>query len=247
MEEIEYEVYKEELPKYMAGYSGHKSLDKKPKKVYKIIHSKFIPGYMGYVPSIKPENKFGESYGKETSQSLSGQIRKGPDIPSHIRYTSLSREHFIDQSRVKTLPTSLLLGVKDKVFSYKKPLSFDTLNKYYGVTPSKQEKKLCEKQNYEKNYLKFWDFIDKNELDYEEKKISDFKSNNMAYWGVKPDIKEIHPDLKYDPIVGYMGTSKGIASENIIGMSYKKTLQYIEDMNNKKINERYEMFKSYEK
>ena len=70
MKEIEYEVYKEELPKYMAGYGGHKSLDKKPKKVYKIIPNKYIPGYMGFVPSIKSENKFGESYEKETSESI---------------------------------------------------------------------------------------------------------------------------------------------------------------------------------
>ena len=246
MEEIEYEVYKEELPKYMAGYGGYKSLDKKPKKIYKIIHTKYIPGYMGYVPSIKSENKFGESYGKETSQSLSGKIHKGSDIPPNILYTSISREQYKDQSRVKTIPTSHLLGVRDKIFSYKKPLSFDTINKFYGVNPNKKDKKICEKQNYEKDYLKFWDFVEKNELDCKEKKRSDFNINNMAYWGVKPDIKEVHPDMKFDPIVGYMGTSRGIASENIIGMSFKKSLKYIEDMDNKKINDRYQMF-NYEK
>ena len=247
MDEIEYEVYKEELPKFMAGYGGHKSLDKKPKKIYKIIPKKFIPGYMGYVPSIKSENKFGESYGKETSESLSGKIPKGQDVPPHIRYTSISREKYIDQRRIKTIPTSQLLGVKDRTSHYKKPLPFDTLNKYYGVQPNKRDKKICEQQNYEKDYLKFWDFVDKNELDYEEKKRTDFKDNNMAYWGVKPDIKEIYPDMKYDPIVGYMGTTRSVTAENIIGLSFKKSLKYVEEMNNKKMNDRYEMFKSYEK
>ena len=247
MEEIEYEVYKEELPKYMAGYGGHKSLDKKPKKIYKIVPNKYIPGYMGFVPSIKSENKFGESYGKETSESISGKIPKGADIPPHVRYTSISRDHFIDQSRVKTIPTSRLLGVRDKIVNYKKPLSFETLNKFYGVNINKRDKKICENQIYEKNYLKFWDFIDKNELDFEEKKRSDFKDNNMAYWGVKPDIKEIYPDMKYDPIVGYMGTTRSITAENIIGMSFKKSLKFVEEMNDKKINDRYEKFKTFEK
>ena len=242
MEEIEYEVYKEELPEFMAGYGGHKSLDKKPKKTYKIIHNKYIPGYMGYVPSIKAENKFGESYGKETSESLAGKIPKGSDVPPYVRYTSISREQFIDQSKVKTIPTSRLLGVKDKIIKYKKPLSFDTINKYYGVDPNKRDIKICEREQYEKNYLKFWDFVDKNELDFEEKKRSDFKSSNMSYWGVKPEIKELHPEMKLDPIVGYMGNTRSITAENIIGMSFKKSLNFIEEMNNKKMNDRYKMF-----
>ena len=170
MDEIEYEVYKEELPKFMSGYGGHKSLDKKPKKRYKIIHDKFIPGYMGYVPSIISENKFGESYGKETSESLSGKIPKGNDIPPKIRYTSVSHEHYIDQSRINTISTSRLLGVKDKIFSYKKPLSIITSNKFYGVDTSKKNKNIYEKHSFEEDYLKFWDFLDKNELDFEEKK-----------------------------------------------------------------------------
>ena len=242
MEEIEYEVYKEELPEFMEGYGGHKSLDKKPKKTYKIIHNKYIPGYMGYVPSIKAENKFGESYGKETSESLAGKIPKGSDVPPYVRYTSISHEQFIDQNRVKTIPTSRLLGVKDKIIKYKKPLSFDTINKYYGVSPNKRDEKICERENYEKNYLKFWDFVNKNELDFEEKKRSDFKTNNMAYWGVKPEIRELHHEMKLEPIVGYMGNIRSITAENIIGMSFKKSLNFIKETNNKKMNDRYKKF-----
>ena len=37
MDEIEYEEYKEELPEFMAGYGGHKSLDKKRKKRIDLI------------------------------------------------------------------------------------------------------------------------------------------------------------------------------------------------------------------
>ena len=34
-----------------------------------------IIGYCGYVPSIKSENAFGESYGKTTGASVSGNIK----------------------------------------------------------------------------------------------------------------------------------------------------------------------------
>ena len=34
-------------------------------------------GYSGYVPSIKAENVFGESYGKTTGASVSGSIPQG--------------------------------------------------------------------------------------------------------------------------------------------------------------------------
>ena len=234
MDEIEYEEYKEELPEFMAGYGGHKSLDKKKKKIYKIIHTKHIPGYTGFVPSIKSENKFGESYGKETSESISGTIPKGTDVPSYVRYTSLSRNNFIDQSRVHTIPTSRLLGVRDKSVSYRKPISFNTLNKYYDVKPNRRERRDCEKQIYEQDYLKFWDFVDQNELDFEEKKKTGFKVNNMAYWGVKPELKEIHPEMRYEPIVGYMGNIRSVTAENVIGMSFKKSLDFVDELNNKK-------------
>ena len=82
----------------------------------------------------------------------------------------MPREKFIDKSRIKTIPTSKRLEVKDKIINYKKPLPFDTLKKYYDVNPNKKDKYICEKQNYEKDYLKIWDFVDKNGLDFEEKK-----------------------------------------------------------------------------
>ena len=53
--------------------------------------------------------------------------------------------------------------------------------------------------------------------------------------------------MKYDPIVGYMGTTRSVTAENIIGMSFKKSLKYVEEMNDKKINDRYERLKTYEK
>ena len=59
----------------------------------------------------------------------------------------------------------------------------------------------------------------------------------MAYWGVKPELKEIHPEMRYDPIVGYMGNIRSVTAENVIGMSFKKSLDFVEELNNKKYND----------
>ena len=109
--EVVYQTYKEELPEYMAGYTGHIPTVQKEEFVNQIIHTKHIPGYMGFVSSIKSENKYGESYGKETAQSLAGTIPKGTDVPSYIRYTSTAREDYKERSKVKTQSTAELLGI----------------------------------------------------------------------------------------------------------------------------------------
>ena len=44
----------------------------------------------------------------------------------------------------------------------------------------------------------------------------DFKESNMAYWGVQHEPQELHLELKFDPIPGYMGTTRAIVSENIL-------------------------------
>ena len=95
--DLEYQTYKEQLPEYMAGYTGHIPTVQKEEYINHIVHTKHIPGYMGFVSAIKSENKYGESYGKETAQSLAGTIRKGTDVPSYVRYTSTAREDYKEQ------------------------------------------------------------------------------------------------------------------------------------------------------
>jgi len=97
--EVVYQTYKEELPEYMAGYTGHIPNVEKEEFINRIVHKKHIPGYMGFVSAIQSENKYGESYGKETAQSLAGTIRKGTDVPSYIRYTSTAREDYNGKSK----------------------------------------------------------------------------------------------------------------------------------------------------
>ena len=81
-------------------------------------------GYRGFIKSVKSENKFGESFGKLTQQSLSGTIEKGSDIPPYNRYTSTTRENFINQRQVKIQSTAELLGVQSRKDVYKKVFFF---------------------------------------------------------------------------------------------------------------------------
>lgn len=214
---------------YLSGYTGHIPNIQKEEKINRIIHTKFIPGYMGYVPSIYPENKFSESYGKETAKSLAGTIPKGSDVPPYMRYTSTSRETYINQRNVKTQSTAELLGISSRKISYKKPIPIDTINKYWGVDSIKNDEETIKEQSYKRNYEKFWEFLDSNELDYVEPPVEDFPKSNRQYWGVMPSVQEEHPDLKYDPIPGYQGTVRSVVSENIFGLTYKNSLRSAEN------------------
>ena len=106
----------------------------------------------------------------------------------------------------------------------------DTINKFFGVVGSQNDAEIIEKQNFEKNYEKFWQFLESNELDFVEKKPGDFNESNMAYWGVQHEPQELHPELKFDPIPGYMGTTRAIVSENIFGMTYKNSLRNADEL-----------------
>lgn len=106
--------------KYMPGYTGHIPKIQREENIHKIQYTKHIPGYRGYIESIKAENKFGESYGKLTNKALTGQIEKGSDLPPYSRYTSSSRENFINQRNVKIQSTAELLGVGSRKDIYKK-------------------------------------------------------------------------------------------------------------------------------
>ena len=47
-------------------------------------------GYSGYVPSIKAENHFGESYGKATGASVSGTINQGFTMEPKDKFISMN-------------------------------------------------------------------------------------------------------------------------------------------------------------
>jgi hypothetical protein len=182
---------------YTRGYQGYIPKVQKEEAVNRILHSKHIPGYQGFVHSIKSENKFGESYGSLTSQSLGKKIPTGSDVPSHMRYTSTTRESFINQRNFKAMSTSELLGVTSRKDVYKKPIPVDTINKFWGIDHNKEINDVIQNQACDQSYNKFWSFVDSNKLDYNEKAPEGFVEANNAFWGVDKGVQEIHPGILF--------------------------------------------------
>lgn len=58
------------------------------------LKAQYIPGYQGFVPSIKAENIFGKSYAKNTATAVNKEFDGGFNIPTHQRYLSQNaKEH----------------------------------------------------------------------------------------------------------------------------------------------------------
>ena len=54
-----------------------------------------VPGYQGYVPSIKSENVFGGTYGKTTQGQRQGAyVAAGFDTDDRDRYTSVANQNY---------------------------------------------------------------------------------------------------------------------------------------------------------
>ena len=88
-----------------------------------------------------------------------------------------------------------MLGIGSRSVSFKRPIPIDTINKYWGIDSIKNKnEEVVQKQAYRRNYEKFWEFLDTNELDYKEKPRIDLRVSNNAYWGVKKEVQEEHPE-----------------------------------------------------
>ena len=183
---------------YMPGYTGHQSLREHEEMLNKLQLSKHIPGYAGYIPNVKSENKFSESYGKVTAQSINQTIPKGMDVPPYMRFTSTMRENFVNQRNVKIMSTAELLGVSPRKDVYKKPIPIETVNKFWGIDNRKYANddtvNVQALNQAEKN---FWSFVDSNTLDYIDNKPSDIGTSVNAFWGVNKKVQELHPGNIY--------------------------------------------------
>lgn len=58
-------------------------------------------GYCGYIPGVKAENVFGESYGKSSGQSGRGEIPRGFDYEvRNEKYKTVAQSSFQNQKEV---------------------------------------------------------------------------------------------------------------------------------------------------
>lgn len=52
------------------------------------LKAQYMPGYQGFVPSIKAENLFGKSFAKGTGAAVNKEFNSGFNHPNHARYMS---------------------------------------------------------------------------------------------------------------------------------------------------------------
>ena len=76
-----YQTYVPRIPLFISEYIEHIPNTEEEEYINRIIRTKEITGYAGFVQSIYAENKYCESYGKETAKSLTHTIPQGADVP----------------------------------------------------------------------------------------------------------------------------------------------------------------------
>ena len=69
-------------------------------------------GYGGYVPGVKSENVFGQTYGKTSFQSSAGTFHRGIDEPANIKYQSLFKQEYIHHAEKTHETTAQIVGVQ---------------------------------------------------------------------------------------------------------------------------------------
>jgi hypothetical protein len=125
-----------DFEKSIPGYTGHRPCrdgdntdHQQPKEPRKHIPGKFKPlllilclGYYGYVPGVKAENVYGQTYGKTSYASNAKEILKGRDLPAYKKYDTSMQSEFIDHSKRtdKILTTAEIVGVDRGESCFKK-------------------------------------------------------------------------------------------------------------------------------
>lgn len=69
-------------------------------------------GYGGYVPGVKSENVFGQTYGKTSFQSSAGTFHRGIDEPANIKYQSIFKQEYIHHASKTHETTAQIVGVQ---------------------------------------------------------------------------------------------------------------------------------------
>jgi len=124
--------YSESIP----GYTGHRQeqLNVEADTQQPGGPRKHIPGYGGYVPGVKSENVFGQTYGKTSFASSAGSFPKGIDQDPHVKFNSVMKGEFIDHSLVAHTheTTAQIVGVSRGQDMYKKAIPPTQVHAFYG-------------------------------------------------------------------------------------------------------------------
>lgn len=112
--------YKNAIP----GYTGHRPEaggDRADFQQGKVAR-KQIPGYAGYIPGVKSENVFGETYGKTSYMSSKDDIKRGIDQPPGVKFSSMATNTLINHADVADQLESVaqIVGVQRGEDMYRK-------------------------------------------------------------------------------------------------------------------------------
>ena len=84
------------------GYTGcMPSKEEKTVEYQQISANGHVPGYIGYIPAVKPENLYGKTYGKITENCYNGKYHQGIDHPPAVKFTSTVKDAFVDPRILK--------------------------------------------------------------------------------------------------------------------------------------------------
>ena len=69
-------------------------------------------GYAGYIPGVKSEVQFGQTYGMTSLASKANAFHKGRDEPADLKYTTMMKKEFIDHATVSHETVAEIVGVE---------------------------------------------------------------------------------------------------------------------------------------
>ena len=194
--------------KTLPGYMGHVPGNWQEEQVAgKAPPRSHIPNYAGFIKGAKAENFIGQTYGKMTYVSSTGEYAKGRDLDANTKYKSVARENHIDVNQVVDKTAGEMLGVQPKYEAPPTIIPVETANKFWGV-PSDDNVAL------QKNTDAFYANTGTYNAPAATQSLEDAQK---SFFGKQNKSK---PEKHGEPVPGYTGVSRRVGADNIFGQSY---------------------------
>ena len=199
--------------KTLPGYMGHVPGNWQEEEVAgKAGARSHIPNYAGFIRGAKAENFIGQTYGKATYVSSTGEYAKGRDLDAETKYKSVARENHIDVNKIVDKTAGEMLGVEPKYVQPPTIIPVETSNKFWGV-PSDDNVALA------KNTSAFYANQGSYQAPGAQQSLEDAQK---SFFGKQQRSK---PEKHGEPVPGYTGVSRRVGADNIFGQSYAASRQ----------------------
>jgi len=115
------------------GYTGHqRTFEEIDAPQRKGQATKQIPGYAGYIPGVKSENLYGQTYGKTTYSSSANEFHRGIDQPADIKFHTTMKSEYIHHGTKQHETVAQTVGVDRAEPSFKRPVPPAAIAAFYG-------------------------------------------------------------------------------------------------------------------